>query len=241
MAEPVTANAAPAWDAGMDVHILEFLENGGFAPRVIYDVGASNGSWTLPVSQVFPTARYELFEPQSQCNEAYQWGLKRVLDTLDANLHTCALSDADGTAAFNIMGDRGVGSSLLGGQSRTESIEVDLRRLDDLVEQKALPLPDLIKMDIQGGELAALMGGRDLCLPHASILALELWMYRGYGPETPLMVEVSEFLRRENFFPFEMGDEYRSPDGRLATKDVWFVRADSDISQAIWGSNAFRR
>lgn len=237
MVEPLAASS-DVWGAGADVAILEFLKRLGFDPKVIYDVGASNGSWTLPVSRVFPEARYELFEPLADCNEAYQWGLQQVARTVNSRLHRCALSNGAGAATFKIMGERGEGSSLLGDAPGAREIEVELRRLDDMVDSGVLAAPDMIKMDIQGGELKALRGGQDACLPHVSVLALELWMFRGYGADTPLMVEVAEYLRREHFFPFEIGDEYRTPHGRLATKDVWFVRGDSDIARAIWGPYA---
>jgi hypothetical protein len=41
---------------------LERLKNVGFAPSTIYDIGAFHGDWTKDARQVFPSAKYFLFE-----------------------------------------------------------------------------------------------------------------------------------------------------------------------------------
>jgi hypothetical protein len=45
-----------------------------------------------------------------------------------------------------------------GGAGDWDEIRVTMRRVDRLIEEGAVPLPDLVKMDIEGAEVAALTG-----------------------------------------------------------------------------------
>ena len=219
----------------VDRQIMGRIAASGFKPKVIFDVGGSNGAWTSNALQVFPDAKYEMFEPLAEINPAYKTGLAALEKRANVRMHKHAVGATSHTANFNFLGDRGVGSSLLGRPAAGEqAISVKVEPLDALVASNALALPDVIKMDIQGGELEALIGAQDRCLPHAQLLALELWLTRGYGGKTPLLVEIFEFLRREDFYPFEFGDEYRDPEGLLVSKDVWFIRRKSDLGLTIW-------
>src|SRR5436309_212842 len=49
---------------GMTRSVLEDIRTRGFAPRLIFDVGASNGSWSQMASRVFPGARIVLVDPR---------------------------------------------------------------------------------------------------------------------------------------------------------------------------------
>ena len=60
----------------------------------------------------------------------------------------------------------------------TDSIEVTTAGLDDLVYEKGLPAPDVIKMDIEGGEVLALPGAARLLKEKHPLLLLEL-----HGPQ----------------------------------------------------------
>ena len=221
----------------LDRQTMARVAASGFRPKVIYDVGGSNGAWANNALQIFPEAQYEVFEPLADNNPAYKAGLIELTARPNVRMHKHAVGATSHTANFNFLGDRGVGSSLLGRPAAGEqAISVKVEPLDGLVSKNVLPLPDVIKMDIQGGELEALIGAQDKCLPHAQLLTLELWLTRGYGGKTPLLVEIFEFLRREDFYPYDFGDEYRDPEGLLVSKDVWFIRRKSDLGVAIWKS-----
>lgn len=218
-----------------DLRICQLMDRLGFDPGVIYDIGASNGAWTRKMQSVFPNAKYELFEPQAHHNESYRAILLPFVSSQPRlSLHTEIVSDEDGTARLRIVGDQGVGSSILGTSAVDKSITVDSRRLDTLIQSGRIPKPDMIKMDIQGAELLALKGGVQSALPAATVLALELWISRGYGRETPLLGEVNEFLKHQNFYPFDFGDVYRQPDGVLVAQDVWYCRMGTPLASRIW-------
>jgi FkbM family methyltransferase len=224
-----------------DVEYLKTLKEHGFAPSVIYDIGASNSLWTQCAFKVFPNAKYECFEPLASVNENYArgWNNTSAAHLVRARLHEVAVSDLPGTAKFFVLGAGGVGSTLLGESyvGKTE-ITVQTETLDGMIMSEAIAAPDMIKLDIQGGEMQALVGGRDIALRSAQVVVMEAWVARGYGPTTPLIHEMMAFLADEGLFAWEFGDEYRDEAGTLIAKDVWFVRADSELGRSVWGQRA---
>ena len=233
-AQPLPLGPGKKGFANTDAEILTRLKRAGFSPAVIFDVGASNGAWSVVARGVFPDARYELFEPLLDCNPDYDRGIAQVRKMPNIRLHACALADQPGRMTLHMMGARGAGSSLIGkGYAASKPIDVAVETIDGLIAGGTVLWPDLIKMDIQGGELAALKGATERALPHASVVTLEMWLQRTYGPETPLMSEIMEFLYLHGFVPFEFGDEFRTPNGTLGSKDVWFVRKTCGTAKQI--------
>ncbi len=73
-------------------------------------------------------------------------------------------------------------------------MEMDLVTLDSLAD---LPRVDLLKMDLQGGELSVMQGGRDK-LAEAMVVIPEVRFHRMYENE-PLWAELDLELRAQNF------------------------------------------
>ncbi|HMP78250.1 MAG TPA: FkbM family methyltransferase [Pirellulaceae bacterium] len=236
-----TPTGTPAPFAKADIQICTFLKSLKFEPQVIYDLGASNGAWTRAMLPVFPQAHFELFEPQAHRNSDYDQYLLPLVDRhANLRLHTNLVSNVDASLQLRIVGRSGVGSSLLGTSANDHSIEVPSRTLDSMIQAREIAPPDIIKMDIQGAELLALQGAAKRALPHASILALELWMIRGYGSQTPLLTEVMEFLTAHDYFPFDFGDCYRD-EGLLVAQDVWFCRLGTKLADQLWKGKLTRQ
>lgn len=71
------------------------------------------------------------------------------------------------------------------------------RTVDALVAERNLPLPDLIKMDVQGAELDVLRGAANT-LQHAKDIILELQKVE-YNKGAPLRDGVIEYLNSIGF------------------------------------------
>lgn len=86
-----------------------------------------------------------------------------------------ALGDSPGSSSFNIRGnvvqDQGAShlAHVMGEASQKIKVEVDT--VDNIVERNSF-IPDLIKLDLQGGELAALNGAQQT-LQHAELVIFE--------------------------------------------------------------------
>lgn len=135
---------------------------------VVYDIGAHAGYYTLAAAR---RARQVLaFEPNPANQEALRFHLAR--NRLDnVVVYPAAVGAAPGTAQFSSAGDGYRGR--LGAGELTVKVEA----LDALIEAGA-PAPDLVKMDVEGAELAALDGA-------AALLATRhaLWFIALHGPE----------------------------------------------------------
>src|SRR6266404_2199477 len=202
---------------------LRELAAKGYHPRVIYDIGGSNGIWSDSIAEVVPRAEFHAFEPLSQTLPFYERDLKSRLHRLPYfHLHPVALGDHNGMAEMFVSQD-GWGSSL---HDRgdipevKERIQVPVFRLDDYASEKHLPPPDVIKIDTQGAEAVILKGAAN-ALKSATVLFLETWLVRGYGPNCPLLGEIIEQLRPHGFTLADFGERFYDGNHRLYSVDAF--------------------
>ena len=215
-----------------ETRTLRALADRDYKPTVIFDIGASNGVWSDTIALTVPKAEYHLFEPLAEAVPFYRQDLqKRLARRPKFHLHAVALSDHEGTAEMFATHD-GYGSSMLNrGEipEVKEHVRVPLCTLDAFVERNGLPKPDVMKLDVQGAERLILSGGRQT-MQNANVLFLETWLTRGYGPETPLLTEMIEFLGSAGFTLVELGEQFRDERGRLYSVDAVFF-ADRFLSR----------
>tara|TARA_R110000850_G_scaffold60524_1_gene138828 strand:+ start:3882 stop:5600 length:1719 start_codon:yes stop_codon:yes gene_type:complete len=221
-----------------DSAILRNLKELGFSPESIYDVGASNGSWTQTCADVFPGASYCLFEPLAEKDQKYRQGLETIRSSgIDAKIFdvVCGIGDMEGSFHQSTYEHGSVGSSSIldGEQENYKAFPTPIRSLGSIQRGESLQTPDLIKMDIQGGELDVLKGSEEL-LKSCSVLFIETWLSRGYGPATPLLSELIRWLESRNFSLFDFGGQYRmDPPSVLVSQDVVFIRNDSELGELV--------
>ena len=82
--------------AELDQDIFKTLKNLDYHPKVIFDVGASNGYWSRLIQAVVPNAEYHLFEPLVDYFPSYQKIMQINLDSSPFfTLHKYALGSHD--------------------------------------------------------------------------------------------------------------------------------------------------
>lgn len=208
----------------MDAQVGRAIKALGYDFPIVYDVGGSNGAWVNIMSKVLPESRFEVFEPLAEINPDY----RDILGYLkgihqEAYLHPIAIGEKDGSITINIYGDPVASTTLaVAAASHIERAKVPIRSIDSIVASRMCAAPDLIKIDIQGGELAALKGARRT-LPNVKFLMLETWLQRSYGSNTPLLHELMGFLSPLGFVPYEFGDVFRNDKAEAVAIDVWFI------------------
>ena len=124
------------------------------AGDVVYDLGANVGFYSLLASRsVGDSGRVYCFEPLAR-NITYlrkHIALNRLENCF---VFEAAVSDADGTARFDPFADPSMGRLSDRGDDMVRTV-----RLDSLLERTQILPPNLMKIDIEGGEFAALKGG----------------------------------------------------------------------------------
>jgi FkbM family methyltransferase len=217
-----------------DRHHLRHLRKLGLDLRHFYDVGASNGNWSRRISEDFPDAAFELFEPLIDHAPDYREKMEWVLAQHPLfRLHKFALGPETKPTTIYLYPDNPVGSTALSLEHlppAARKVTVDMLTLDYAVQEFHLPLPQVIKMDTQGCELGILQGARQI-LPKVDVLLLECWLTRAYGTPTPLLLEVAEWLRDADFYLWDLGNGWRDAEGTLIAQDCLFLNAHSRISK----------
>src|SRR5450759_3780387 len=79
---------------------LKGLKQRGYIPKVVYDIGAADGSWTRQALVYWPDSTYVCFEPLAE--------RKKDLDALQASrpeqilVKACGVGDADGKLSIGV-------------------------------------------------------------------------------------------------------------------------------------------
>jgi FkbM family methyltransferase len=195
-------------------------------PATVIDVGAHSGQFALLVKTECPDARVVSFEPQPEPAKMY----RRFLGTA-ADLRAVALGDTEGTATMNVTRASDSSSLLPIGTEQTTRfpgtdhvsvLTVPVSTLD-IEFPSPLPGPVLLKIDVQGFELAVLHGGVQF-LSTVQWIYVELSFIELYSGQ-PLAPAVIRFLDQQGF---EMNGAFNvseGPDGEAVQADVLFTRA----------------
>ena len=225
--------------AEFETAFFQRLVKFGYAPKVIYDVGAAKGTWSRMTARIFPAATFHLFEPLLDHFDGYRAPMTKVLEAHPQfSLHEIALGNLTKPQVIHMTPD-GVSSSLLPMHGEEiKRVEVPCWRLDEYVELHGLLPADVIKVDSQGAEALILEGGGEL-IDKADVLFLETWLRRGYGADTPLLTELSQALKNRGFILVEIGNAYHAEWHRLTSLDAFFL-SERLLQQIEGPSNGWR-
>lgn len=125
---------------------------------VLFDIGANVGMVALHAANICDTVAFEpdpSFKRRLDVNMALNPDRKFALEHI-------AVSDTDGLGVLYTDGDDGNSPSLANHGTERGSLAVPTRSLDSLVAEGRLPLPTVIKLDIEGAEILALRGSKQL-------------------------------------------------------------------------------
>jgi FkbM family methyltransferase len=132
-------------------------------PRVIYDLGANLGIASLYFQSLYPAAQIYGFEPLPENLEVC--GLNYAQLSPPSRVMPWAVGLQTGTAIFDCQNDsRGGRLESSPHDPRLTTIgklKVQIYSLRDLIQTVGLPVPDLIKIDVEGAECDVLRGLED--------------------------------------------------------------------------------
>ena len=211
-----------------EINFFRAFKDCGFEPKAIFDVGSSDAGWSWEVSSVFPEAAFHLFEPLVDYKPSYQKGITGALaERPNLRIHKIALGSRNGWTPFGTDEAGYSGSTLVTAPSEQfpEMFQVPIRRLDSYVAELVLPGPQLLKVDVQGGEMAVLEGAGPL-LKDVQLVQIETWLRRSYGEKTPLLHELMDHLSPIGFRLIELGNAFYDELHQVCGLDAFFARSE---------------
>lgn len=126
---------------------------------VLWDIGANFGLHAVTAQMRFPSATVIAFEPSPAVHARLLENA--ALNSAPVRTVALALSDRTGHAPLHLAPPGNSGMTTLSpwsGASYTGTVLVATARGDDLIAQGSLPAPTVIKIDVEGHELAVLTG-----------------------------------------------------------------------------------
>jgi FkbM family methyltransferase len=201
----------------------------------VVDIGANRGQFSLVARRCYPEARLIAFEPLAKPAEQFRTALgSDPFVTLhqvavgpaksSASMHVAAEDDSSSLLAFTDLQQ-----SLSAGTVEVASETVQIERLTDRVRAEDLKSPALLKIDVQGYELAALEGCEPLLHKFSHIYA-ECSFVELYSGQ-PLAPEVIGFLWHAGFRLQGVYNVSYDRAGQAIQADMLFACNSSNSSQ----------
>ena len=185
--------------------IVENLLTALDSDDIFYDIGANVGTYTCFAAAELGPDRTVAFEPEPENADRLRENLE--LNDLGAEIIQVALSDTDGTVDLALTGDEaGEGEHAIATGDDERTLEVETARGDSIIEERGLPKPTVIKIDVEGAELSVLRGLRETLHENCRLLYVEVHTekIRDFGGEasdvetllTDVGFEVTEISQR---------------------------------------------
>ena len=211
-----------------------FAKN-GFDPAVIFLAGVHNGNSAAHYLQMFPNAILYGFEPDIENLKLASNNLKIFKNRV--HLFPFALAEEDGEENFNLYSHSATHSFFEIGKNEywDEKVEkVDVKKvktisIDSFVLENQISNIDLLHLDIQGGELAALRGSKDL-LKNKSIFLIRCESeFEDIYFEQPLFWDIGKYLSKFQYrFIKNVDLKYRAEViPRLVWADSLFLKSNT--------------
>lgn len=230
-ASPSFANPQPAPETEM-MRALRHLDEKSFQPRVVLDIGAGKGYWSILAGGYFKEAKFYLLEPLTE-NEP---DLRR-LSAQDPRQHyiLTAVGEEPGDRTIHVASDPDSSTMLLfPGDDDGRLRPLSVTTVDRLLEEGRIERPDLVKIDVQGMELQVLRGSRKL-FDHTEVFIIEVNLFV-FMPGCPRVHEIIQFMADRGYYLFDLAGSLRRPfEDDLGQFDLVMVSARSPlIASSRW-------
>lgn len=160
------------WLGTHEEHIQRLLRERLREGAVVYDIGAHAGFFSLLSSRlVGERGRVIAFEPRAE-NAARLRANAAANAVANIDLHEAAVSDRAGLASF-VMHASSLEGYLSDAITDGPTAIVRIETIDTLVEA-GLPVPQLLKIDVEGGEGSVIRGPAQTIAAHRPELLIEI-------------------------------------------------------------------
>jgi FkbM family methyltransferase len=181
------------------INYLTKLKTEGFEPKVVYDIGACVLHWTDKAKTIWPNAEYVVFDAMDATKFIYEEeGLKHSCGVLGSvSGEGVEFWENTENPGGNSLYKENIELSPLADELFAKPVKKYTSTLDDIVTAHNFPLPDLIKMDVQGAELDVIKGASGV-IRNCDNIILEM-QHVDYNKGAPKAQEIIEYMESIGF------------------------------------------
>ena len=167
------------YEPDLQVAVRDLVQPG----TIIYDVGANIGYVSLLLAKASGAGGH-VYAFEALPENAERWRTNIRLNGMDSRLSltSAAVTRASGPVRFLVHASGGMGK-VTGSAGRDDGYQSEITvpglSLDEFIFKQGNPPPQVIKMDIEGGEVLALQGMRRVLSEARPLMLMEL-----HGPES---------------------------------------------------------
>jgi FkbM family methyltransferase len=183
---------------------IEFLLDNVHQGDLAFDVGAHAGQYAILLGALVGARGHVYsFEPDAIARTILDRNISLNEFAGRVTIETVALSDRNGTHNFFSLGGNSMSSLArtgLGTAATSVAVSettVETVRLDDFVKTRQLPVPQWIKIDTEGAEIAILRGARETLRSVRGILCeLHPYTWEEFGSTFQELLDLVEVAGR---------------------------------------------
>jgi len=171
-------------------------------PKVVWDIGANSGTYGILTKALKADCEVVFFEPIPKAVEIIQTNLN--INDFDAKVLEIALGEFDGVG--EIFFEKGhdfatsvtVNKNTVPKGTKSDSMKIQVRRLDSITAELGLTQPDLVKLDVETYEYEVLTGWGTQ-FPDEAIFLIEVL-------QADLAVKLTEFFPESRYLFWNIDD-----------------------------------
>ncbi len=209
--------------------IKQLFVKAGKEPSVIFDCGANIGFVTHKYLKEFPGARIFAFEPNPTVFEGLNKQYKKIQNVCCYNY---GIGDVNGELIFNINRNTGTSSFLEANKYHTSNmaskqirpLKVKVKTLSSIMDENNVHHIDLLKLDIEGYEIKALKGLKDVS-KDVSLIFTEVNLIPTYEGQ-PLIEDIIAYLRSKGFHIYNFYGINENVDFQANITNMLFISDD---------------
>jgi FkbM family methyltransferase len=186
---------------------LSILKSKGYEPDVIFDIGAHQGTWAAQMKQLYPSARYILFDGIVYPHIQHYFGN-------DPNVKFFNLLLNETMTEVDWYEEKNSGDSFFKERTHHFSKSVPQKRatVDLETVSQSCHLTEgakniFMKIDCQGAEIPILKGAKSV-LEKVDFIVLEMPFFGQYNEGVPGFLEHIQFMDSIGFIPFDIVDTH---------------------------------
>lgn len=169
---------------------------------VFYDIGANIGLYTCIVGDSITDGEVCSFEPSPANVEALQRNIDR--NGVPATVYEYALSNENAEIELTFSAEVGDSGTVKGRGGLEQTVTVASRTVDSLVDDGDIPVPNVVKIDVEGAEYDVL-DGMHSTLEHDECRCVQVELHPNFLQDQNIGIDSIETLFRQHGFDVERG------------------------------------